>query len=258
MLPLIIDKAAFDKLPKDVQALYIEKDGKYALEVEGLEDTSGLKSALEKERTAAKLANKLLKELREEFDGIDPAQVRELLSKFENDDEAKLIKAGKIDEVVTKRTEKLRADLQKQIVAAESKVKAAEERGKKWSTRVLDNEIRAAAAKHGIHAQAIDDALFRGRTMFTLSDEGEAVQLDANGSMVMGKDGKKPFSPAEWIEGMRESAPHWFPANGSGGGAHGSGKDTQGKRTVKRSEFEAMDPLAKASTARDKNVVLVD
>jgi hypothetical protein len=61
--------------------------------------------------------------------------------------------------------------------------------------------------------------------MFTLDENGNAVQLDGDSQVVIGKDGKTPFNPAEWLDSMRESAPHWFPAGASGSG---SGNDKRG------------------------------
>src|SRR5690242_14032953 len=43
------------------------------------------------------------------FDGIDPEAVRGILSKFANDEEAGLIAAGKLDEVLDKRTTRMKA-----------------------------------------------------------------------------------------------------------------------------------------------------
>src|SRR3972149_11838102 len=86
--------------------------------------------------------------------------------------------------------------------------------------RVLDNSVRAAPIAVGLHAPAVDDVLLRARAIFSLSDEGEAVQFDEDGeTIVLGKDGKTPFSPREWLESMKQKAPHWFPAGGSGGGS---------------------------------------
>ncbi len=201
-----LEKDAWAKLPKDVQALYAEKDGKYHLEVEGAEDVTGLKSALEKERTARKDADKALKDLAKKFEGLDADELRKLLEQLGGDKEAQLIKAGKIDEVVTMRMEKAAKAHAKALEEAAAKVKAAEERAGKFSQRVLDNEVRAAASKVGLHANAHDDALFRARTMFTLNEEGAVVQVDKDGHPVMGKDGRTPFGPGEWLEGMRETA----------------------------------------------------
>jgi hypothetical protein len=236
---------SLDGVEEAVRALYVEKDGEFHLDVLGLEDTSGLKSALQKERQAAKEARDLAKSIEDKFKDIDPDKVREMMSKLDKDGEAQLIAAGKIDEVVAKRIEKQRAELMKQLEAATAQTEAEKARTAKFSQRVLDNNIRAAAAKAGLHAGAVDDALFRARTMFTIDDDGNAIQLDESGKPVLGKDGKTPFTPAEWLESMKETAPHWFPAGAAGGGATGN-RDTGNGKTVKRAVFDAM-PLEERS-----------
>lgn len=241
-------------VPEAHRALYVERDGKFKLDVSGVEDTAGLKSALEKERTAAKEAVRAKRELETKYAGIDPEQVKALMSRFENDEEAKLIAAGKLDEVVQRRTDKFQAELRKQVEAANGNVAAAEAKAAKFSQRVLDNHVRAAAAKVGLHAQAVEDALFRGRTMFVLDDSGEAVQLDSDGKPILGKDGKTPFSPVEWLESMRETAPHWFPIKGSGSGAGGGAGGAGGAKTITRAEFNALSNADKAKFAKTHTI----
>ena len=52
-LPAIVD--SLEDLPEAVRAFYVEtEDGRFRLDAEGVEDVSGLKSALEKEREARK------------------------------------------------------------------------------------------------------------------------------------------------------------------------------------------------------------
>lgn len=241
-------------VPEPHRALYIEKDGKFRLDVTGVEDTAGLKSALEKERASAKEAQRARRELETRFAGIDPEQVKVLMSRFENDEEAKLIAAGKLDEVVRRRTDKFQTELRKQVETANGNVAAAEAKAAKFSQRVLDNHIRAAAAKVGLHSHAIEDALFRGRALFALDESGEAVQLDSDGKPVLGKDGKTPFSPVEWLEGMQESAPHWFPSKSSGGGAGGGASGAGGAKTITRAEFNALPPADKAKFAKTHHI----
>lgn len=236
---------SLDGIEESVKSLYVERDGEFHLDVTGIEDTSGLKSALQKERDAAKAERQRAKELEDKFKDIDPERVREMMAKFDKDGEAALIAAGKVDEVVAKRMEKQRAALEKQLEAANQQTTAEKARAAKFSQRVLDNNIRAAAAKAGLHTGAVEDALFRARTMFSIDDDGNAIQLDESGNVVLGKDGKSPFTPAEWLEGMKEAAPHWFPAGSAGGGAAGN-RDTGNGKTVKRSVFDAM-PLEERS-----------
>lgn len=253
-----LDKDAWAKLAKEVQALYVEKDGKYHLDVEGgIDDKAELKSALDKERKAAREAERLLKEFQKKFEGIDADEVKKLLEKLGGDEEAMLIKAGKIDEVIARRTEKLVKAHEKALKDATDKTIAEKARADKFSQRVLDNHIRAAATKAGLHANAVEDALFRARTMFSLNEEGEAVQLDKDGHVVSGKDGRSPYSPTEWLEGMKETAPHWFPAGGTGGGAPG-GKGGAAGKTMKRADFEALDPVAKHKAVMVDKVTVVN
>lgn len=175
------------------------------------------------------------------FDGIDPDAVRSILKRFTDDEEAALIAKGQVDTVLTKRTERMKADFDSQLAAAKAEADAFGKRATAFQQRVLDNEIRAAAAKAGIHQHAIDDALFRGRAMFSLDDSGAAVALGDDGRPVLGKDGKTPFGPLEWLESMKDKAPHWFPASASGGGAGGSGSGGGGGKTMTRTAFDALD-----------------
>lgn len=189
---------------------------------------SGLKSKNTELIGSLKEAKDKLKE----FDGIDPTAVRNILKRFADDEEAKLIADGKIDDVLNKRTERMKADYDKKLTEALTKAEQAEKRAQAFQGRVLDDSIRAAAAKAGIHQHAVDDALFRARAMFVLDEDGQAVQLGEDGRPVLGKDGKSPFTPLEWLEGMKEKAPHWFPATASGGGAGDGGA---GSRSTKGS-----------------------
>lgn len=244
-----VTKEEHAKLPKDVQALYVAKGDGFALDGIEIEDTKGLKTALEKEREAARTSAKALKELQAQWEGLDPKQIKDMLEKMGSDTEAQLIKAGKIDEVVAMRTAKANEAHARALKKAEEAIAAANARADKFAGQVLDNHVRAAATKAGLHANAVEDALFRARTIFKLDAEGNAVQLDAEGKPVMGKDTKSPFSPAEWLDGMRETAPHWFPSNNSGSGAS-SNKGSKGA-TIKRADFDKLDPVTRAAKAKE-------
>ena len=258
----VLDQAGHSALPESQRGWYVPDGTSFKLDLEKVEveDTAGLKTALEKERNTNKqskvLRDQALADALKPYEGIDPVRTKALLSKFDNEEEAALIAAGKVDEVIAKRMAKRDAELQKQVDAAKQQAETATGVAKKFQTRVLDNHIRAAAAKAGLHPVAVDDALLRARALFTLNDDGDAVQLGADGMPVLGKDGKSPFNPVEWLESMKESAPHWFPAGSSGGGAGGSGGSGAGGKTITRAAFEAMSPGQRAATV--KTHVIVD
>lgn len=155
------------------------------------------------------------------YDGIDPDAVKTILQRFSDDEEAKLIAAGKIDEVLEKRTERLRADVDKKLKVANDRADKAEAFSKKFSDRVLGDSIRSAALKAGAIPGAVDDIILRAKGVFTLNEEGEAVAVDNEGSPLLGKDGKTPLSPAEWAESLKDAAPHLWPqASGTDAGGH--------------------------------------
>ncbi|NUU68434.1 hypothetical protein HQN64_20320 [Enterobacteriaceae bacterium BIT-l23] len=192
--------------------------------------------------------NELLGKLKEsseslkQFEGIDPEAVRGILQRFSDDEEAKLIAAGKIDEVLNKRTERLRADVDKQIKTANERAEKAEAFSNKFRDRVLADAIRSAAAKAGALAEASDDLILRAKGTFQLNEDGEAVAVDTNGDVLFGKDGKSPLTPEEWAESLKETAPHLFPrAEGTGAGGH---KPGAGGNALKRSEMSAADKAA--------------
>jgi hypothetical protein len=262
----IVDK--LDAVPEAQRGWYVPgadaNAGKFILDHSKVEfeDTGALKSALQKERDAIKAEKAARKAERDEllktYEGIDPVKTRALLAKFDGEDEAALIAAGKIDEVINRRMEKHTKAQQKLIDEAAAREDGAMELAQSLMADAVDNKVRAACAKAGLHASAIEDALLRASAIFTLDDDANVVQFDENDEVVLGKDGKTPFSPAEWLEGMKEAAPHWFPAGGSGGGAGGPGKGGNGGgKTMTRAAFEALDPFAKAATIKEK-VAIVD
>lgn len=261
-LKAVVDK--IDDVAEGLREYYTEgADGKFHLSAEGVEDVSGLKSALQKERRAREDAEKAAKETSKQWEGLDPTEVRDLLGRIEGDEDMKLIKEGKHDQVFNKRTEKLRNEHQKQLekLQADHKTQLDEaiKRTQLYEGRVLENELRQAAAEVGLHSPAIRDAVREGRSVFTLDDNGKAVQKREDGSIVIGKDGKSPFSPREWLESMRPEAPHWFPAAGSGTGASQSkGTNGSGAKTMTRSAFAKLSAAQQHTFIRKEGGTLVD
>jgi hypothetical protein len=70
--------------------------------------------------------------------------VKTILQRFSDDEEAQLIAAGKIDEVLDKRTERLRADVDKQIKAANER---AERRKRSPTNSVIVSWVMLSAVQ---------------------------------------------------------------------------------------------------------------
>lgn len=184
------------------------------------EQTQGLKNKNSELLGKLKDSSEKLKQ----FDGIDPEAVRAILQRFSDDEEAQLISAGKIDEVLSKRTERFRNEFDKKLKAEQEKADSALKKAEKYSGIVLSNKMTSAALKAGVLPEALEDISLRAKGMFILSDDGEAVAIGQDGEPLLGKDGKTPLTPLEWVESLKDIAPHFFPkAEGTGGGGHKSG-----------------------------------
>jgi hypothetical protein len=208
------------------------------------EQEAGLKAS----QTALLEEKKKLKEQLDEltakfkvFDGVDPQQVKALLDAADNDETLKLIKEGKWKEVLERHTQKLNEAHSKELKKKDDAYKALETKVSSLSSRALDGILTAAATTAGIHESAIEDVLNAGRQVFSLNEEGIAVQMK-DGDIVVGSNGKDPFSPGEWIEGQREKRGHWFPAGSTGAG--GAGRTTSAgkgrKETLTREAFSKL------------------
>lgn len=164
--------------------------------------------------------------LKSKVDGLDLDAIKVLLDKSNQDEETKLIAEGKIEEVIQKRTEKMREEHEKLLKAEKDRADKAETYANKFRQSVIQGQIVQAAVEMGALSEATADIAFLAQSQFSLDENGKAVAIDANGEVVIGKDGSNPVTPKEWVEGLRENKPYFWPkANGSG--SPGSGTSTK-------------------------------
>ncbi|XZV00557.1 hypothetical protein ACT4YK_12515 [Acinetobacter baumannii] len=164
--------------------------------------------------------------LKSKVDGLDLDAIKVLLDKSNQDEESKLIAEGKIEEVIQKRTEKMREEHEKVLKAEKERADKAETYANKFRQSVIQGQIVQAAVEMGALSEATADIAFLAQSQFSLDENGKAVAIDANGEVVIGKDGSNPVTPKEWVEGLRENKPYFWPkANGSG--SPGSGTSTK-------------------------------
>jgi len=214
--------------------------------------TTGLTAKRDELLGKLKAANTDLKR----FDGIDPDAVRTILSKFASDEEAGLLKAGKIDEVLNKRTERMQAENAKALKTEAEKLARAEAKANKLAQRTLSGAIKDAAIKSGAFPEAMEDIVLRSQGLWRLNDDGDPVALNGD-EIVLGKDGKTPLSPIEWAESLRETAAHLWPkAQGTNAPGSGPGLGSRGKKTVTRAAFDGMSQFDRATHARNGGVVV--
>lgn len=205
--------------------------------------TSGLKSKNDEILAEKKALADKLTEMEKQWSGFDPKQVANLMDKINNDEETKLIAEGKIDEVIEKRVTALKSDYEKKLEAAATKIAELEtgigQKDTKVKTLIVDGNVRQAASKLGVVPTAIEDVIHRAKQTFTLDEKDKLVARDADGALIIGKSGKDPLTVEEWLDSMKEKAPHWYP--GSSGAGAGGGKDGKGS-SYSITKTEAQNP----------------
>ena len=137
-LKLRISAEELAGLPEGIRGFYEEKDGGYVLSIDGLEDTNGLKSALEKERKARSEYEKAVRKY--EGLGKSPEEIAELVKAQEESEKNKLEQKGE--------WEKLKA----QLLESHKKELAARDEAVQKMKGTLESYLVDAAATEAIAA----------------------------------------------------------------------------------------------------------
>lgn len=197
---------------------------------------------------------KILSESLKKFEGIDPDKMREVMININKSEETKLIASGKLEEVWSLRSKAMRNNYDNELKNRDTKINDLTDNASSLKKRLeelsIDTVIRDASLKHKIRHTAVSDAILQGRSLFSMSNDGNLVIVDKNGFVRPGSDGKTPMQPEEWLQGLKESKPHWWnQSNGAGatGGAGGSGDN----KSLTRDQFDKM-------SQGDKNTFVSD
>ena len=218
-MPLKYKYPTKQEIPADQQAFYVERDGAWLLDADGVVSQSKLDEFRQNNIT---LTNQLKK-----FDGIDPDAVRQLADEKRKLEEAAQIKAGEVDKVIEARVKAARAEWDKThgVVVAERDALTG-----RLTAIQIDQAVVNEATKRGLRPTALTDITARARQTFKLVN-GVPQAFDGDVPRY-GKDGTFPMTLAEWVDALVSDAPHLFEAN-AGSGAAGSGGGAAGNRSVK-------------------------
>lgn len=222
-LAAVVD--TLDGVPEALHAFYVERDGKFHLQVTGLPaqgDVTRLTEALRKERAdhaALKERVKLLGDVRIEDAVEQLARIPELEATQGQVDEEKvnaLVEArikGRLGPV-----ERERDNLRTQVGEKDEVIKGFEA---KERTRTIHDKVREDAVKAKLLPEAIEDALLLADRVMEVDETGRVVTKD-NVGVTPG------IEPSVWLTDMQKSRPHWWGPSGGGGagGQRGPNGDT--------------------------------
>lgn len=162
------------------------------------------------------------KQLKQQFEGVNPDEYRKLKTFMEQNEEAQLLAEGKTDEVFKRRSEKLTAEYDAKVKAATEEAQAWQQKADTYRTQVeqlkIDDVVTREMIKAGAVEGADEDARLLARQLFRLEEDG-IVGRDAKGNLLTGKSGALTLD--EWVDQLKTSKAHWF-GKAQGVGAKGS------------------------------------
>jgi len=244
---------SLEDVAEALQGEYVEVDGGYQLEVlsgyvskDKVEDVSGLKSALHKERDNARTAARRARELEDQFGGFDPEELTTLRNEKAKAEEDRKMKAGEWDLLKKQMNEKQAAELE----ARDSKINSLR---KAYDNQLIDSAVVTAIAESkgnatllkphvAAHVKVVQEE--SGAFSVQVVDDAGNPRVDGNGQFLKVSD---------YVKEMRENdtyAGAFIGTQSSGGGtAPGGGKgEGAGKKggipsDLKRSSMTARQKI---------------
>ena len=247
------------EIPGALAEHYQDQAGRWVLQTDPpAEDVSGLKSALQQERTLRRDVEKSLVEMKTKFEGIDVEEVTRLRDRVKGLDDAEVYDKQGIEALVSRRTESMKAEHERQSRAMEREIAllktSVETTDRKWRHDRIQTALLEAVTKAGVYEKATADAVQRGLSIFTDLDADGAVIAKTGEDIRYGKDGVHPLTPGEWITSLKASgdAPHLWPSSSGGGAPVGHGGSPNGVDYSKLPPAERMTLFREHQAAQNR------
>lgn len=244
---MALDFSGIDVPPEVQEQLNAQEAANIAKEVGGLksknEEIMG-KYQSTKERLTA-------------YDGIDPEKTRKILSDLEKDQDLQMLKDGKLDELVEKRTNDIKLKFDDEKKGLTTNLEQITGERDTYKTQLEQHVVGSAVGKVALDAKALptalDDITRRAMDIFQVTENGELEARNADGTLMKTEEGDL-LTPARFIEGLKASAPHYWPPS-QGGGLTGDGDESGSdleKRMAKAADEGDMETYEKLRKQREK------
>lgn len=161
------------------------------------------------------------KKLQEKFKGItDPEEALAALAMINDNEDFKMIKDGKFEEVIAKRLSAVTTEHEQQLADLKAKLENHEMSATKYKSLFTDHtrdlRIKEAALAAGILPSALEDVMNKGRNIFTVGEDEKSVEArDANGKLRKTED-DKILTVDLWVDSLKKTSIHYWPPSKGG------------------------------------------
>jgi hypothetical protein len=216
----LASKAEYEALAEPVRALYVEKDGKYALDVDDAEKVD-LKTKLAEFRDNNRTMHGELEKLRPlqaKFEGVDPEEYKSLKEEVAAMKKKGVKDPSDIDGIVKAAVAAAVKPLQDEIASERTKRDEAQKAADAGKFREL---VSADATKAGVAPSAVRHVLREAELVFALKDG----QLAPREGVKHPTDPLKEMTPSDWLGQLAKTDAYLFEASNGGGSRPGSKPD---------------------------------
>lgn len=243
--------ASLDGVDAKYHPLYTEKEGKFLLDPEVQEDTSGLKS------TIASLKQQKIDVLKPFTDAgvtvADLPEIGELRTQAQKLKDKKLIDSGDFETLVASRMK----PLEDRLAATESRNQEQEQRIHTMTT--TDKIQGILIAKGNIADKSVPDWMARVQNAGWIDHEGQPGIMNGSGVLATASDGTVLHGEAgilSWANSLKSDAPHLFKTSSGGGAGPGSGKQPPTDKQINRTTFDGMNDAQRRAHLSDGGTVV--
>jgi len=136
----------------------------------------------------------------------------------ENED-VRMIKEGKFEEVIEKRVGTIRSDFESKFTELNSTLTSEQQKAQKfeglYQRKTLEDALRSAAVMSKVRPEAVEDVVKNGLDVFSLGEDLQSVEArDSKGKLRKTED-DKILTTNLWVEGLKKSKPHYWPQSES-------------------------------------------
>ena len=225
-LKSILDANGFEELPEELKSYYTKKDDGYTLETDSSEKLNEFR---DNNRNLFR-ENEQFKKKTDELE----SKLEQLQKTVTEKNEKELMSEGKIDELLTQRTEAMRQSYEEKIENLSKNYETAE---KTLDIHIVENQIRDAAIKANAKNDRAVDHIIRAIRPNLKRDGTNAVRVDKDGNPVMSEDGSTPQGISDIVEELKVSDGFLFAESTGSGATGGNDQAVSAKKKIRRSEI---------------------
>jgi len=229
-LKALLKKSEYDALPDVIKEHYKVDGNNYTLDTDAGSDYKVKLDEFRENNIKLLKEQDDLKALVKKFEGIDPEAAREAATKLLELEEEALKNSGQIDELLEKRTERMKADFDNRYIALETAHTELQSKSKITENmlhgKMVEAKIAQAVGAIGaVRKGAMPDILARASSVWRLDKDLNLVAMKGE-NPIIGTDGKAPLTPEEYATQLLQEAPFFF--EGSSGSGSGGSDDKGG------------------------------